>query len=420
MTKRSVAKRWTIGVAVLGALLGTAPAIAQDPRTVTIALAADPVTLDPNATRDTTSNMNYGNMFEGLYDLDAKGQPQPSLATAYRLVDTLTWEFKLRPGVKFHNGEAFDAQAVKFTYERTMDPNFRTGWRTFINPVERVEVMDPMTLRIVTKRPFPTFLNQLAYLPIVPPKYVQEKGAAVLREEPGRDGTVQVCGVGSGHATGPGGVQRVLGARSQGSAGDHPTHSRAVDAHRGAGNRRRRHPPPGAAGPGAPPPIGPEGPDHRLAVDPGHDPPDQHALRQPEAEGPAGPSGHQPRDQPGGRRQSAPAGRGEPDQQSPLVGVPRLRPHPASSRVPPREGEAAPARGRGGRARAPVQYAVGPLCPGHADRRGHCLPAPRGGTDRQGGAAGDRAIRPAVCRIGRSATSSISASARRIGMPAPR
>jgi peptide/nickel transport system substrate-binding protein len=184
MTKRSVAKRWTIGVAVLGALLGTAPAIAQDPRTVTIALAADPVTLDPNATRDTTSNMNYGNMFEGLYDLDAKGQPQPSLATAYRLVDTLTWEFKLRPGVKFHNGEAFDAQAVKFTYERTMDPNFRTGWRTFINPVERVEVMDPMTLRIVTKRPFPTFLNQLAYLPIVPPKYVQEKGVAFFGKNP--------------------------------------------------------------------------------------------------------------------------------------------------------------------------------------------------------------------------------------------
>jgi peptide/nickel transport system substrate-binding protein len=171
-----------VGVVLLA--LGAPLAGAQESRTVTIALAADPVTLDPNATRDTTSNMNYGNLFEGLYDLDAKGQPQPSLATSYRLVDPLTWEFKLRSGVKFHNGEPLDAQAVKFTYDRTMDRNFRTGWRTFIEPVERVDVVDPMTVRIVTKRPFPTLLNQLSYLPIVPPRYVQEKGAAVFAKSP--------------------------------------------------------------------------------------------------------------------------------------------------------------------------------------------------------------------------------------------
>jgi peptide/nickel transport system substrate-binding protein len=144
--------------------------------TLTIGMAADPLTLDPNATRDTTSNMYYGNMFEGLYVLDSNGQPQPALAVSYRVVDPLTWEFKLRQGIKFHDGTPFDAAAVKFTYERTLAPDFRTGWRSFITPVEKVETPDPLTVRIITKQPFPTLLSQLSYMPIVSPTAVQKLG----------------------------------------------------------------------------------------------------------------------------------------------------------------------------------------------------------------------------------------------------
>jgi len=160
----------------LVALLGlAAPALAASPDAVlTMAVAADPLTLDPNATRDTTSNMYYGNMFEGLYDLDAGGKPQPSLAESYKVIDDLTWEFKLRSGVKFHDGTDFNADAVKFTYDRTLDPSFKTGWRSFIDPVTNVEVVDSLTVRIHTKTPFPTLLAQLSYLPIVSPTAVQK------------------------------------------------------------------------------------------------------------------------------------------------------------------------------------------------------------------------------------------------------
>ena len=99
--------------------------------TLTIGMAADPLTLDPNATRDTTSNMYYGNMFEGLYDLDASGTPQPSLAVSYSVIDPQTWEFKLREGITFHDGTPLDAEAVKDTFDRTRDPDFKTGWRSF-------------------------------------------------------------------------------------------------------------------------------------------------------------------------------------------------------------------------------------------------------------------------------------------------
>jgi peptide/nickel transport system substrate-binding protein len=151
---------------------------------LTIGMAADPVTLDPNLTRDTTSNMYYGNMFEGLYDLDANGTPQPSLAVSYKVIDDLTWEFKLRPGVKFHDGTDFNADAVKFTYERTLNPSLKTGWRSFIDPVDRVDVVDPNTVRIHTKSPFPTLLAQLSYLPVVSPAAVKKLGDTQFGKTP--------------------------------------------------------------------------------------------------------------------------------------------------------------------------------------------------------------------------------------------
>lgn len=152
--------------------------------TLVIGMAADPLTMDPNATRDTTSNMYYGNMFEGLYHLGNEGKPEPRLALSSSNPDPLTWEFKLRPDVKFHDGTNFDAEAVKFTYERTLHPDFKTGWRSFITPVDRVEVVDPLTVRIITKQPFPTMLSQLAYMPIVSPTAVQAAGAEAFAQKP--------------------------------------------------------------------------------------------------------------------------------------------------------------------------------------------------------------------------------------------
>jgi peptide/nickel transport system substrate-binding protein len=173
-----------LSLTLLSAAMTTPSVAAPGDSTLTIGMAADPVTLDPNATRDTTSNMYYGNMFEGLYDLDADGTPQPSLAESYKVIDDLTWEFKLRRGVKFHDGTEFNADAVKFTYERTLNPNFKTGWRSFIDPVDRVDVVDPTTVRIHTKTPFPTLLAQLSYLPIVSPDAVRKLGDTEFGKTP--------------------------------------------------------------------------------------------------------------------------------------------------------------------------------------------------------------------------------------------
>ena len=149
----TVLGKLVLGCALALGLLWSATAVpsmaASGESLLTIGMAADPVTLDPNLTRDTTSNMYYGNMFEGLYDLDANGTPQPSLAVSYKVIDDQTWEFELRSGVKFHDGTDFNGDAVKFTYERTLNPGFKTGWRSFIDPVDRVDVVGPLTVRFI-------------------------------------------------------------------------------------------------------------------------------------------------------------------------------------------------------------------------------------------------------------------------------
>ena len=114
-----------------------------------------------------------------------------------------TWEFKLRRGVKFHNGEDLNAEAVKFSIERVLNPDQKARWRWAFADIERVEVVDPLTLRIVTKRPFPTLITNLAYaMPIVPPKYVREKGDAYVGHSPGRLGAVQVRPLAQGRRAG--------------------------------------------------------------------------------------------------------------------------------------------------------------------------------------------------------------------------
>ena len=103
-----------------------------------------------------------------------------SLAESWRLVSPTTYQFKLRRGVKFHNGEPFNAEAVKFSIERQLThPKSRA--KAALGPVERVEIVDEYTVNVVSKGPFPVLLARMTYagsgsVVMLPPKYVAEKG----------------------------------------------------------------------------------------------------------------------------------------------------------------------------------------------------------------------------------------------------
>jgi len=164
---------------VVGALLSLLPAGAAQAREADLIISqkADVETFDPSQTNNTsTHNVNI-NIFDTLVRLSDDGRSfVGELAESWKLVDPTTWQFKLRRGVKFHDGEELNAAAVKFTFDSTMDPERKTRERPTYTAFKEVRVDDPYTVSFITHRPYAIALTQLQYLMIVPPGYVKQVG----------------------------------------------------------------------------------------------------------------------------------------------------------------------------------------------------------------------------------------------------
>ena len=155
---------------------------------IVIAQGADPSTLDPHMHAENYAfavvRQVYDHLANRVYK-DGKIQYQPMLATSWETTDDTTWIFHLRKGVKFHNGEDFNAEAVKFSIERVLNPEQNARWRWALVFIDKVEIVDPYTIKIITKNPAPTlFININYMLPIVPPKYFKEHDDAYVATHP--------------------------------------------------------------------------------------------------------------------------------------------------------------------------------------------------------------------------------------------
>ncbi len=153
------------------------PAWAVGPTLVVCDDVADPLSLNPLKEFDVRSDNVVFQMFEGLLRFSDDGKLEPCLATSWKRIDPLTVEFTLRPDVVFHNGEPFTAEAVKFSIDKLLDPNTRALCYPQISTIDRVEVVDLHTVRIVTKMPDGLLLHRLpAFVKILPPLYYKEVG----------------------------------------------------------------------------------------------------------------------------------------------------------------------------------------------------------------------------------------------------
>ncbi|MDF2115838.1 ABC transporter substrate-binding protein [Roseiarcaceae bacterium H3SJ34-1] len=181
---------------LFGIVLGVSAAVTLQPAkaqaqvkdTLVVAQQTDAYTLDPaKHTLITTANILF-HIYDVLVTQDAEGAPKPALAVSWSNPDPLTWRFKLREGVKFSNGEEFNADAVKFTYDRALDPSFKAPNFSRIAAIKSVEVVDKYTVDFKTATPFPTMLfsvNEGAFASmIVPPDYLREKGPDALVTAP--------------------------------------------------------------------------------------------------------------------------------------------------------------------------------------------------------------------------------------------
>src|SRR5438270_3075301 len=180
-------RHWRFTVALLSVVLLPAVATAAPAGKVVIAQGVDPSSLDMMNQQETPASNVGAQIFDTLVERDASLKPVPSLAVELpRLVNPTTWEVKLRKGVKFHNGEDFNADAVKFSLERVANPANKLRGSSSFAPIDKVEIVDPYTVKIHTKKPWPTFLAHIALrqASIIPSKEYAGKATAAVSRNP--------------------------------------------------------------------------------------------------------------------------------------------------------------------------------------------------------------------------------------------
>jgi len=161
------------------------PASAQQD-TITVASSQDCKTLDPLFFSNTHPERSVGHhFFDGLVWREPNGEVAPNLATSWKMIDDYTWEFKLREGVKFHNGEPFNAEAVKYTFERIMNDELQgRDSMPSQTTLKEVKVVDEYTVRFITEEKAPTMLYWLAESMIVAPEHYSSNDLDYLSSNP--------------------------------------------------------------------------------------------------------------------------------------------------------------------------------------------------------------------------------------------
>ena len=151
---------------------------------IVIAQGVDVDTLEPNLVMTTPTHVVYINLFDSLVHRDRDFRSVNRLATSYKDVSPTTWRFNLRKGVTFHNGEPFNAECVKFSFERIYAPDSKSRNKGFFSTIDSIKIIDDYTIDVITKKPDPILPARLAHLWIIPPKYYKEVGPANFSQNP--------------------------------------------------------------------------------------------------------------------------------------------------------------------------------------------------------------------------------------------
>jgi peptide/nickel transport system substrate-binding protein len=158
-------RRALAATAAACAMLAVTPALADDIR---IAVAADVTSIDPHFFNLFPNNNIAEHIFDKLVQMDADSRMIPGVATSWKAIDATTWEFKLRRGVKFHDGGELTAEDVKFTLDRVPNvPNSPGPFTAYTKQITGIEIVDPYTIRFKTAAPHPLMPNDMSTIYIV-------------------------------------------------------------------------------------------------------------------------------------------------------------------------------------------------------------------------------------------------------------
>ena len=160
---RTLAAAAMLAVGLLAGMVQAGAARAKD--TLVVGMVLEPPNLDPTAgAAAAIREVTYANIFQGLTRIDRDGQVRPALASSWTVSpDGLAYTFHLVPGVKFHDGAAFDCGVVKFSYDRAVAPGSTNAQKGLFEPILRTDCPDPHTAVVTLKHPSALFLFDMGW-----------------------------------------------------------------------------------------------------------------------------------------------------------------------------------------------------------------------------------------------------------------
>ena len=167
------------------------PALVQAVKPLVHGAASEPRSLDPYFHSETPTNSMNSNIYDGLVAFDSELNVVPALAERWENPDNLTWIFHLRKGVKFHDGSPFTAEDVAFSIKRCQTWP-KSGFKSTVNQVKTVEILDPYKIKITTPKPFGILHRKLAQLNIMCKKYVEKLGDDAQADNPNGTGAYKL------------------------------------------------------------------------------------------------------------------------------------------------------------------------------------------------------------------------------------
>jgi peptide/nickel transport system substrate-binding protein len=164
--------------------LAAGKTVGDAPDLIVADATAPPSVLDPFRVYGTQAQSLFRLVFEPLFDRDSDGRIRTPLLERWGPVDRLTWEFRLRPGTRFHDGGELTAADVVFSLERILDPEVNSPRRTEFSDIAAIVAVDPLTVRISMKRPYALLPARLSQFSMILPDRLRGRTEADFFREP--------------------------------------------------------------------------------------------------------------------------------------------------------------------------------------------------------------------------------------------
>ena len=193
LSRRDLLKTAAAAGAAAALPLGAAGAQTTQKKELVWAQGGDISKFDPHFSTSSNDIRVSFNLFDNLVSRRPDGKLYPMLATEWKLEGQTAWRFKIRQGVKWHNGDAFSSADARYSLERTYDAKVATRVNTVFTTIDRMETPDAATLIIHTKKPDPLLPARLAFYggQIVPKKYLEAVGGDAFNAKPVGTGPVR-------------------------------------------------------------------------------------------------------------------------------------------------------------------------------------------------------------------------------------